>query len=336
MKKIQQLIILAGVVGGFGIAQADDAANAFARGKAALKANKVHAACDAFAESEQLQAALETEVALANCLEQDGKLVAAAKLYRTAADKDTDAARKKKSTDKATKLEAKAPKLRFAFSQKPDGLVIKVNGEEVATTGDVMVDIGPHEVIATAPGFEGHANAPVDREGQILDVILRMEATEPVAEPMRKPEAKPEATMDAPAPASKPARTMAPMAEPASPMTEAQPSHRRRNGVIVGGVGVAALVGAAVFFQVGTSKFDDEHALCPGHLCASDADTAKGNSLRDEARTYRGVGIGVGIGGAVLVAAGVYMFATGHAHESSPVALKLDRQGGSVTYSVSF
>ena len=49
MKTIQHLIISAGVVGGIGIAYADeDAAAAFARGQAALKAHKVHEACDAF------------------------------------------------------------------------------------------------------------------------------------------------------------------------------------------------------------------------------------------------------------------------------------------------
>jgi hypothetical protein len=332
MKKFHQLILLVGVVGSSSIARADtDAAAAFARGKAALKANKVHAACDAFAESEKLEAALDTEIALASCLEQDGQLVAAAKLYRTASDKDTDGKRKKISSDKATKLEAKAPKLRFAINPKPEGIVIKVDGVEVAGTNDVMVDLGPHEVTATAPGYEGHASAPVDREGQILDVILRMEATTSTAAPEPAPmsDAKP-----APAAVSQPAEAE-PASEPAMPAADAQPSHRRRNAMIVGGAGVAALIGAAVFYQLGSSKFDDEHALCPGHLCASDADRAMGDSLGQDGRTDRKIAVGLGIGGAVLVGAGAFLFATAH-HESSPVALRLDRNGAGVTYTVGF
>lgn len=333
--RIRNLIVLAGLIGGVHIARADDAADAFTRGRSALEANHIHAACDAFAESEQLRAALDTELALAQCLEKDGQLVASAKIYRAAADKDADERRKAHSTEKAAKLEKRAPKLRFAIAPIPDGLIIKVDGKEVPTTGDVMVDLGPHEVIATAPGYQGHANAPVDREGQILDVILRMEATESAAapEPMRAPEPLKPAPVAKPTPA--PMQESAPAMASQPPMVDAQPSHRRRNAVIVGGVGIAALASAAVVFTLGTNKFDDEHALCPGHLCASADDTAKANSLRSDGRTYRQVGIGIGIGGAALVAAGAVLFATAHHHES-PVALQIDRQGGSATYTVRF
>jgi hypothetical protein len=332
MKPIQHLIMAVGVVGGIGIARADeDAAAAFARGQAALKANKVHEACEAFAASEKAKPAVDTELALGSCYEQDGKLVAASKTLRAAADKDVNASRKKASLDKAGKLEARAPKLRFAINPKPDGIAIKVDGMEVPSTGDVMVDVGPHEVTATAPGYEGHANAPVDREGQTLDVILRMEAKAPEPAPAPAPAPAPSPTA-APAPA--PAPAVAPMPEQPMPAAEGS-SSRRRTGMIVGGAGVAALIGAVVFYELGTSKFDDEHSLCPGHLCASDADTAKANSLRDDGRTLRGVSIGVGIGGLALVAAGSVLFATSH-HESSPVAFHVDHHGAVVTYTFGF
>src|SRR5205814_4102618 len=100
--------------------------------------------------------------------------------------------------------------------------------------------------------------------------------------------------------------------ESASPMVDARPSHRRRNAVIVGGVGIAALVGAAVVYNLGTNKFDDEHALCPGHLCGTAADTATANSLRDDGRTYRQAAIGAGIRSLVLVRAREVLFAPGH------------------------
>jgi hypothetical protein len=190
-----------------------------------------------------------------------------------------------------------------------------------------MVDVGPHEVTASAPGYTGHANAPIDREGQTLDVILRMEATQCEREP-----APPPKVMQAPAPAPVTTEPRAePMPEPAAPSR----SSHRTTGLVVGGVGVAALVGAVVLFEVGTGKLDDEHALCPGHLCASDADTARANSLRDDGRTWRGAGVGVGIGGAVLVAAGTYLFMTSP-RETSPVALRVDAHGAAVSYTVGF
>lgn len=336
MKQIKHLILLVSVLGGLRIAHADDASAAYARGKAAMKAKKIREACDAFAESEKLKAAVETEVTLADCLEQDGKLVAAAKLYRTASDKDTVAKRKKTSVDKAVKLEARAPKLRFAINPKPDGIAIKVDGIDVAATGDVMVDLGPHEVVATAPGFEGHANAAVDREGQILDVILRMESTAPPPAPEPAPAPAP-----APEPAPVPAPALPAMAAPEpQPVTtiEEEPSNRKNHALIVGSVGVVALVAGVVFFGVGTNMENDEDGVCPGrpgHICASDADVAKANSLRDDGRMYRGMGIGAGIGGVVLLAAGVIMYATAPG-ETAPVALHVDQHGAGVAYTFGF
>lgn len=333
---MKKLFIVAGLAGTIGTAHADEASDAFARGKAALKAKRIHEACEAFAASEQAKPAIETELALASCLEQDGKLVASANMYRTAADKDTDAKRKKASMDKVAKLSARSPKLRFAINPKPDDILIKVDGVDVPTVGDVMVDLGPHEVTATAKGFEGHASAAVDREGQVLDVILRMEAIEPPPAPApveTAPPAKPAPAEPAVAPESSGETEMStemPMAE------EHSTSHRRRNGIIVGSVGLATLIGGAILFKVGSDKLDDQSDLCPNKLCANNADAERANDLRDDGRRYRGIGIGMGIGGAVLVAAGVVLFATAPSDSAAPVALNLENGGGTLTYSFGF
>jgi len=130
----------------------ETAESAAKRGDVAMKAKNVHEACEAYEISEHQSASAETEDKLAKCDEQDGKPIAAARYYRMHAKQDTDAKRKKASLAKADKLEAKAPKLRFAVNPNPPGLVIKVDGTEVPITGDVMVDIGPHTVTASAPG----------------------------------------------------------------------------------------------------------------------------------------------------------------------------------------
>jgi hypothetical protein len=109
-------------------------------------------------------------------------------------------------------------------------------------------------------------------------------------------------------------------------------SNRKRAGLIVGGVGVATLVGAGVLFGLSVSKVDEEHALCPDQRCSSSANLATANALLSDARTLRGVSIGMGIGSGVLLAAGAYLVVTGNAH----VSMHADRTGAGVTYTARF
>lgn len=334
MKTTKWMMLVALVAPAAARAGAEETADeAFARGQSALKSGRVHQACEAFETSEKLQAQASTELALAECFEQDGKPVAAARFYRMSSQKDVNASRKKRSLAKVDKLEARAPKLHFNIEPKPDGLVLEVDGMKLTGTDDLRVDVGPHEVIATAPGWEGHASVAIDREGVTQDVAIKLESkAAPMPAPVEAPAGKPAPSPAAPMQAA-PAGAMQP--EPA-PMTEhARRGHGKTGGAIIGGAGVAMLVGAAVFYELGSGHFDDEAKLCPGHLCASDADTAKANSLRDDARTDRGIAIGMGITGAVLVAAGAYLFVTAHT-EDSPVALHVDHHGGAVTYTLHF
>src|SRR5437763_6757202 len=104
---MNKLAILAAVLFAPALASADSADSLYKDGQAAMKAGRVDEACQKFEASDKADAKLDTELALADCYEQDGKPVAAAKLLRATADKDSNADRKKKSTDKATKLEAK-------------------------------------------------------------------------------------------------------------------------------------------------------------------------------------------------------------------------------------
>jgi hypothetical protein len=300
-------------------ADPDTAETAFKRGQASLKLGRVHDACAAFEASEQLEASFATETALAECYEQDGKPVAAARLYRTLADKDPNAERGKKSAAKAGKLEAKAPRLRFAINPRPSGLVIKVDGAEVPSTGDVKVDVGPHEVTASAPGFEGHASAPVDHDRVIVDVIVRMQPRAVEPEPTPAPAPAPAPT-PAPAPAAAPTPAPSPVVTaPTTPaaVNEAAPSgsHRRRNAVIGGAVGLGLIGGAAAMYAVSSSRFDDEHSLCPRSMCKTQADLDRAHSLVSEGRTFEGISYGMGIGGALLVAGGAYLYFT-HRDES--------------------
>lgn len=317
--------VLAGAAG-LATAQPETAAAARQRADAAMKAGKVHDACDAYAASDKLEPNVDVELGLAKCYEQDGKIVSAAKLYKQLADKDSNVARRKASADKAAKLEKRAPKLRFAVA-KTEGLELWVDGVKAESTDEVLVDVGPHEIIAKAPGLEGHASAPIDKEGQIVDVVLRLKAIEPPPQP---------APVPAPLPVTEPA-PVRPMAAPAQPrpddLTESN-DHRLRNGLVVGGVGVAALAAGVVFFEMGQGKFDDEHRLCPNSMCANNADLTKANDLLDRGHLYRGLSIGLGVGGVALIGGGLYLLLTHH--EESHLSLTAADGGGGVAWTGQF
>jgi hypothetical protein len=297
---------------------------AAARGRAALKAGHIHEACDAFATSDQLSASADTEVHLAACYQQDGKPASAARMYRSAADKDTSAARRKTSLARADKLEARAPRLHVTLRPNPPGVILRVDGAEVPADQDAVVDTGPHEVVATAPGYEGHASAPVDREGTTLQVIVQLNPTPEAAPIAVEPAAPPPAPTVAHAPVHERPR-----------MDEPAPDHRKRNGIILGAAGLGVLAGAVIAYEAGSNKFDDAAKLCPGQVCASDADLMKGHSLLSDGHTLREVSIGMGIGSAVLLAAGGYLLMTGH-HEEAHVAVQVDPTGAGVAYTARF
>jgi len=330
MKKLGLIITMTALASG--IAWADEtAADAAKRGNAALKAGRVHEACDAFAASVKLEPKTDVQLSLADCYEQDGKLVTAAKLYREVADKDTNAGRKKTSLAKATKLEAKAPKLRFAINPKPEGLVLKVDGVEVPSNADLPVDAGPHEVTATAPGFEGHASAPVEADRKTLDVIVRLEAVAPPTPP--KPEPTPVPETPTPTPTAEP--TPVPETPVASKRMVDEPapsaSNKKRNGLLIGGVGVAALIGSGVFFALSSSQFDHQKNVCPTNRCNNDFDTQRALDFRKNGQHDRGAAIALGIGGGVLVITGaILVFTAPKASEHVAV------QAGGGTYGLAF
>ncbi len=324
-KHIAKAVIAAALLGTTALASADTAEAAFKRGKAAQKAGKIHEACGEFETSDKLEPKIETELNLAACYADDGKLVTAGNLYRTLADKDTNADRKKTSAEKSAKLLAKASKLRLVLSARPEGLAITVDGVAVAATGDVPVDAGPHEVLVTAPGFQGHASPAVDGSRPIVDVIVRME---PKAEP-----APPVAPV-APAPmVTSPTTTAEPaMTEPPPPVQMEAHGHRKRNGAIIGGVGVGLLVTSGAFLVAASGKHDDEQNLCPNAVCHTSQQVAVYNLYRRDARNDRGVAYGVGIPGLVFVGVGAYLLLSHHHEAAEHIALDVRHDSGTLGY----
>ena len=326
-------IVLLGAVASYsGLAHADEAADQNLRGQTALKAGRILEACQAFEASVKLKPQAETKLNLAACFEQEGKLLSAATLYKDLADSDSNTARRKSSAAKAIALDARVPKLRFAISPKPEGIVIKVNGVTVPSEGDVKIDLGTHEVVATAPGFEGRATASVDREGKAVDVVIRMKpvVTEPIATPT---EAKPTDVVEPPP--TGPETTTALTTKPDVTLPARASSSRRTYGVIVGAAGLGLLAGSGVMLGIASSKFSDQSDLCPNATCANPTALARADALRSNGTAYRNIGIGVGIGGAALLVTGAYMFFTG-AKEAPPVTVELNGQSTGMVYAGHF
>jgi hypothetical protein len=315
------------------IARADDetAARAFQRGQAALKAKQIREACEAFTTSERLEPKLETELAVADCYGQEGKVATAAKMYRSAAENDRNAARAKKSNEKAARLEAKAPKLHFTLGNRPKGMVIKVDGVEVDATADVPVDFGPHEIVASAPTFEDATSSAIaDGSEPVVEVrllLLKIQSKPAEVKPEPAPEPKPEAKPE-------PKRESEP--QPLTTVTTtAQPSHRRRNGIIIGSAGLGLVATAGVLFGVAASKFSTERDLCPNRMCANPTDLARANALLDNGTTMRNIGIGVGIGGVALMAVGGYLMFTSP-KEAPRLSAQVTNDSTTLTFSSSF
>lgn len=326
-KHIVQAVIGAALLGTAALASADTAEAAFKRGKAAQKAGKIHEACGEFETSDKLEPKVETELNLAACYADDGKLVSASNLYRAVADKDPNADRKKTSAEKAAKLLAKASKLRLVLSARPEGLAITVDGVAVAATGDVPVDAGPHEVVVTAPGFQGHASPAVDGSRPIVDVIVRME---PKAEPA--PPVAPVAPAPMVTPTTPPTTADASMTASSPPVQMEPQGHRKRNGAIIGGVGVGLLVTSGAFLVAASGKHDDEQNLCPNAVCHTGQQVAVYNLYRRDARNDRGVAYGVGIPGLVFVGVGAYLLLSHHHEAAEHIALDVRPGSGTLGY----
>jgi len=345
-------------VGFASLAAADSTESAEAalkRGNSAMKAGRVAEACAAYDKSMKLDPEISTRLKLAKCYEQEGKLVAAARLYRDAADDDGNPARRQTSTAKAAALEAKAPRLRLTLTAEPEGLKVKVDGIEVPADDDVLVDIGPHVVVAVAPGYYGKSSVPIDREKQILDVIVRVEpvTSDPGGKAAKMP-AKAETTM--PAPAAEEAQddeaeestttateSMKPMAAKSPKRSKssqsASTSHRTRNGILLGAGGLGLLVGSGILFKLSEDKFDEERALCPASQCRNSIDLGKARGLIDDARLQRGFSIGMGIGGGLALAVGAYLLLrpSGEHNEEQPaLSVSVDGSGTNVVYTRGF
>ena len=281
---IRRIAVIAIILLASSHAFADSRAEAillFEQGSKEMKAGNHAKACESFKQSLKLYADSGTKGSLARCYEKLGKLASSWLLWRELADTAGGADLRKDAAKQAARLDPKVGKYVIKAAETP-GLVVTINGEPSAVTGlAVPIDAGKVIVVATAPDFvEWKAElAATDGATLTVDVPALVKIEKPIDQP-----------------------------PPPPPVTKK--SKRKLIGMIVGGVGIAAIGGGAVFGLQARGKYDDANTTCGGSVdnCLVDR-VAAAQAQVDDARSAANLSsIMFAAGGAMIVTGAVLYF----------------------------
>lgn len=302
-------------------AQTNEAAaiKLFDEGRAQMKAGKFAEACAAFEKSQELDPANGTLYNLAGCYVKLGKLASAWATFRTLGETDSNEQRRADSLAQATALEPRLPKLVVTVAgERPADLRLELDGLAITSALGVEtpVDLGTHTLVARAAGFADWTQTieiTLEGKAKALELQLVKQDAPPPIEPV------------IPAPPATPERP--PLSDPGPPFSP-------RLGLLVGGVGVAALATGVVFGLVAKGRYDDAQFLCgeEDQLC-SPVDIDAANASVDSARSAATISTAAVIGGAVLVGAGVGMYLYARRTES---AVQVTPGGGGSALGLTF
>lgn len=278
-----------------GTAHADvsEAERAFERGREALRVGNYKRACQAFAESQELEPSADTQFHIALCSEQLGKLGTALALHRELARRD-DYHRKDKAAELAEELEYRVPRLELdvrggADTGPPDGLVVSVNGIAFVEPAEVPLDLGPNRIVATAPGFQ--------RWTREVSAIAEHEVKRITIDLEEDPDAQ---LADSSTLSSSQARGAA------APRRSSQ----RTIGLVTLVAGAFLLGGGFTSGVLAQSRWDQVQDLCPGGTCATRVAYDQAIVLRDEARLRGNLATVLVITGGAAAIGGLVLWAT--------------------------
>jgi hypothetical protein len=334
-KRIVLLCIF--LVGGLAHAQAPSSADAaFKRGRELLKAGKFADACIEFEHSQKLDPALGTEFNIAQCSEKVGKLARALELYRSMAERDTNADRKKVVTDAVPKLEARVPHLLVKIGTPPPGFALTLQvinsglpPKALEANKSIEIDFGEYAIVAKATGTpDWTQNVRIDTEGKTTTLEPPLGA---------KPSTQPPLVPKTVAPPKTTGTTSleAPVGEPDDPSPPK--SKRKLYGIIGMSVGGAALAGGVVFGVIARGKWSDAKDVCGGTTCTTTEDQTRAQKLGDTAKsraTLSTIFVGAGV---VAAGVGVVLFVTAPTSESQTrISAHPTHDGAAVTLSGSF
>lgn len=288
----------------------------FDEAKRLMKAGKFAEACPKFTESQRLDPAAGTMVALALCHESEGKTASAwAEFGEVLSD-----ARRDKRADREQAAQQHLKVLEPKLTRVVVTVVAEVPGLEVRRDGAVLgkaqwgvaipIDPGTHAFEATAPGkTPWTATGDLSGEGKTLEVRVPQLQDLPAPPPVAPP---PTTSAMQAAPPPPPTASTSPQLPP--PALESVGSTQRTVGLVVGAAGVVG-VGVGTYFALhASSLWDTAHAACPANKCTDSASVTKG---RDASSAANAATVLLGIGG-VALAAGVVIFVTAPNASSAP------------------
>jgi hypothetical protein len=274
----------------------------FREGKRLMAAGDYAAACDKLAESERLDPAGGTLLALALCHEAAGKMATAWSEFQDAlasAKRDGRADREDVAREHLAAVEPRLSKLEIRVARETaalPGLQITRDGIAVGRAAwDVAAPVDAREISvrATAPGHAPFAvTITMEGEGKVTVVSIPALAAE---------------------------------AEPSAPDGASSGSPARREAaVVVGVIGVVG-IGLGTYFGVrAITKSEDANRVCPEQTCGV-------ASARDDSQTaWRSANVANVslLAGVAAVGVAIYLFATG---TTNAVPAAVQARGGSAS-----
>lgn len=289
----------------------------FQEARELLNQGQLDQACPRFLESERLDPATGTLLAVATCHERQGLLATAWAEFTEAAGRARQEGRKDRESLAIERVKSLAPRLStLTLSVAPelaalDGLWIRRNGLEIGPAvynRALPIDGGVHEIELGAPGYvSDKLSVSVARARDRVTLTLpALHELEP--------------GVGSATPAS-PANAAAPGPPHADGLTATQVLGA---GMSLAGIGAAA-VGAGFFVGALIQRGKSE-AYCTGNACEP-----RGLELRGEAVDRGNLATAFGVGGGLLAAAGVALYWIGGSGEQDRgISVAVQTVGGGV------
>jgi hypothetical protein len=281
----------------------------FRQGRKLLAAGKIAEACDAFEQSEKLEAAVTTLLNLAGCRERNGQLATAWGLFldveRQTRGVAKDAALHDVAQGRASKLEPRVSKLTIAVApgSRLDGLEIARGGEPLDSAlwnNALPVDGGAFTISAHAPGaapWSTTVTVKPEGDSKTVDVPRLVSlsprhdtaATSSSPQPQPQPQPQPTQTFDVNPPPAAHRSLLPPIA-----MTAAT--------IVVGAT--------ALGFDLSSSNLYDEAK-------AEMSSQSRRTSLENQANSQYQVAQGLAVAGAACAGVAIWLWVRhGHADDA--------------------
>jgi hypothetical protein len=288
------------------------------KGRNLLRLGKVREACDAFEESQRLDAQSSTLFALAACHEKVGKITSAWLAYREVAARDGNRDRRRRANELATKLASKVPKLFLELDHELPGLAVTLSGKDITehVGMDIPVDPGAYTVVVSATNYkQSSRDVQLGPDGKVTTIQFALEAVDPSAPADKAPDKVAVTPVDKPAEAAVADKPVAaapivdkPVVDPPAVVARLQRKTYAKIALAAGGVALGASVIVGISAR---SKWNDARQICGGSdTCSNQSDLDRANAVAHQATTRGDLATGFGIGGALIAAGGVWLWIT--------------------------